>query len=117
MEQPPYRLDQIRRDTVLQAIQDVCTHRGWTLLAAHVRNNHVHTVVDAEVPPEQVMGDFKSYASRRLNARKLEKPNRKRWARRGSTRWLWKPQHISAAMQYVVAEQGEPMSVFESNEP
>ena len=43
----------------------VCVRRGWSLLAAHVRSNHVHTVVEAEVPPERVMGDFKTYASRR----------------------------------------------------
>jgi REP element-mobilizing transposase RayT len=77
-------------------------HRGWSLLAAHVRSNHVHTVVEAEVPPERVMGDFKAYASRRLNRMSLDAPNRKRWARHGSTRWLWQPQHVSAAMQYVV---------------
>jgi hypothetical protein len=32
-----------------------------------------------------------------------------------STRWLWKPQHISAALEYVVAEQGDAMSGFESH--
>ena len=62
------------------------------------------------------MSDFKAYASRHLNRMRLDELNRKRWARHGSTRWLWKPQHISAAMQYVVSEQGNPMSVFESNE-
>jgi REP element-mobilizing transposase RayT len=116
MDQAPYRLDQIRRDAVLGSIQEVCVHRGWSLLAAHVRTNHVHTVVEAEVPPERITGDFKAYASRRLNAMRLDEPNRKRWGRHGSTRWLWKPQHVSAAMQYVVAEQGEAMSVFESHE-
>src|ERR1039458_5456600 len=35
-------------------------------MAAHVRSNHVHTVVEAEVPPERVMSDFKAYASRYL---------------------------------------------------
>ena len=45
MDQAPYNLDQIRRDVVLEAIQEVCAHRGWSLLAAHVRSNHVHTVV------------------------------------------------------------------------
>jgi REP element-mobilizing transposase RayT len=116
MDQPPYSMDQIRRDAVLGAIQEVCRHRGWSLLAAHVRSNHVHTVVDAEAEPEQVMNDFKSYASRRLNRMGLDNPNRKRWTRHGSTRWLWKPQHVSAAMQYVVAEQGDAMSAFESDE-
>src|SRR6266498_1875166 len=85
----PYHLDQARRDAVLEAIQEVCGHRGWGLLAAHVRSNHVHTVVEAEVPPERVLSDFKAYASRRLNRMRLDQPNRKRWARHGSTRWLW----------------------------
>jgi REP element-mobilizing transposase RayT len=86
------------------------------VLAAHVRSNHVHTVVEAEVPPERVMSDFKAYGSRHLNRMRLDEPNRKRWARHGSTRWLWKPQHVSAAIQYVVKEQGDAMSVFESHE-
>ena len=116
MDQSPYHLDQIRREAVLEAIEEVCAHRGWNLLEAHVRNNHVHTVVAAEVPPDRVMSDFKAYASRRLNGMSLDKPDRKRWARHGSTRWLWKPQHVSAAMQYVVAEQGDAMSAFESHE-
>ena len=62
------------------------------------------------------MHDFKTYASRRLNRMGLEEPDRKRWARHGSTRWLWKPQHVSAAIQYVVAEQGDAMSVFEADD-
>jgi hypothetical protein len=62
------------------------------------------------------MGDFKAYASRRLNQMRLDGGKRKRWAHHGSTRWLWKPLHVSAAIQYVVAEQGEAMSVFESHE-
>ena len=116
MDESPYHLDQIRRDAVLQASREVCAHRGWSLLPAHVRSNHAHTVVEAEVPPERVMSDFKAYASRRLNQMGLDEPKRKRWARHGSTPWLWKPQHISAATQYVVAEQGEAMSAFESHE-
>ncbi len=63
MDQAPYYLDQTRRDAVLEAIREVCVYREWNLLAAHVRSNHVHTVVEAEVAPERVMGDFKPYAS------------------------------------------------------
>ena len=89
MDQPAYHMDQIGRDAVLQAIQEVCCDRGWNLLAAHVRSNHVHTVVEAEAEPERVMNDFKAYASRRPTRMSLDDPNRKRWARHGSTRWLW----------------------------
>jgi hypothetical protein len=51
-----------------------------------VRSNHVHSVVEAEVPPERVMSDFKAYASRRLNRMRLDESGRKRRARHGSTR-------------------------------
>lgn len=58
------------------------------------------------------MNDFKVYASRSLNRLELDSPNRKRWARHGSTRWLWKPESVSAAINYVLEEQGQPMAVF-----
>ena len=62
------------------------------------------------------MSDFKGYTSRGLNRMRLDEPDRKRWARHGSTRWLRKRENVSAAMQYVVVEQGDAMSVFESHE-
>jgi REP element-mobilizing transposase RayT len=116
MDQDPYGMDKARRDAVLGAVHGVCSHRGWHLLAAHVRSDHVHLVVEAETVPERVMNDFKVYASRALNRLGLDEPNRRRWARHGSTRWLWKPEDVAAAIQYVVAKQGEAMSVFESRE-
>jgi len=116
MYQTPYNLDLVRRNAVLVAIREVCAHRGWRLLAAHGRTTHVHAVVEAEVPPERVMGAFQAYASRCLERMGLDGPNRKRWTRHGSTRWLWKSHHVSAAIQYVVAEQGEAMAVFHSDE-
>ncbi len=60
----------------------------------HVRTNQVHAVVEAEVSPEKVMNDFKSYASRNLNRLLHDEPHRRRWARDGSTRWLWKDQDV-----------------------
>jgi len=91
LDQAPYQLDGNRRDAVLAAICGVCKFRGWTLLAAHVRSTHVHAVVESEAAPERIMNDFKSYASRQLNRMGLDRPGRKRWARHGSTRWIWKP--------------------------
>lgn len=114
MDQPPYKMDGRRRDVVLKAIQEVCAHRGWSLLAAHVRTNHVHVVVHALEASERVMNDFKAYASRRLNEEGFDGRDRKRWTRHGSTRYLWKPEHVEAAIQYVVHEQGTPMAVFEN---
>jgi REP element-mobilizing transposase RayT len=112
MDQPPYLLDLERRRTVLAAIKEVCQHRRWTLLAAQVRTNHVHSVVEAEARPELIMNSFKSYSSRALNALGIDSPERKSWARHGSTRWLFKDTNVQEAIRYVVQEQGDPMEVY-----
>ncbi|MEX2261585.1 MAG: transposase [Bryobacteraceae bacterium] len=117
MDQPQYHMDRRRREAVLASLRERCSNRQWKLLAAHVRTNHVHMVVEAEVRPERIMNDLKSYASRRLNDLGLDEPARKRWARHGSTRWLWNREHVTAAIQYVVEEQGDRMAAFEAAEP
>jgi len=111
MDQAPYFLDRDRRASVLEALREVCWHRGRSLRAAHVRTNRVHAVVEAGAHPEKVMHAFKSYASRNLNRLEIDEPDRKRWARHGSTRWLWKDADVESAIRYVVSEQGEPMEV------
>jgi REP element-mobilizing transposase RayT len=97
---------------VLNALRDVCLHHGWNLWAAHVRTNHVHAVVEADVRPEKITHAFKSYASRSLNRLGIDGLERKRWARHGSTRWLWKDEDVQEAIRYVVSGQGEPMEVY-----
>ena len=110
-------LDQAGRAVVLVTLQRHCAHRGWNLLAAHVRSNHVHVIVEAEIRPERIMNEFKSYASRELNRLGRDRPDRKRWARHGSTRWLWKDTDVRRALQYVIDAQGEPMALFVAEEP
>jgi REP element-mobilizing transposase RayT len=114
MDQPPYDMDRNRREAVLAAVRERCADRQWSLLAAHARSTHVHIVVDADAPPERIMNDLKSFASRFLNRLGLDEPSRKRWARHGSTRWLQKQESVSAAIRYVVDEQGDPMAVYEA---
>jgi len=112
MKHLPYKLDSRRRDVVLEALREVCLHRNWKLLAAHVRSTHVHVVVAAELAPERILTELKAYASRALNRSGRDKAETKRWARHGSTRYLWKPAQVRAAMEYVVHEQGRPMAVW-----
>jgi len=108
----PYQLVAPRRRVVLLAIVEVCRHRDWLLLAAHVRTAHVHVVVQApETKPESVMTTFKAYASRALNTKGLEPPDTRRWTRHGSTRYLWTHKALRDTMKYVVEEQGEPMEL------
>ena len=116
MDQPPYRMDEQRREAVLAAIVERCSDRHWGLRAADVRTNHVHIVVDGDVRHERIMNDLKSYASRRLNQLGLDDPARKRWARHGSTRWLFDQENVSDAIEYVMNQQGPRMAVFEAME-
>ncbi len=114
MTQAPYLLDDaVRRHLVLQSLQALCAHRTWTLWACHVRTNHVHAVTAANTKPEQVITAMKAYASHSLNQNALEMPDRRRWARHGSTCYLWTDEAVQTAIQYVLHQQGEPMAVFE----
>lgn len=116
MSQAPYELNIEARTLVLGAIREVCVVRGWWLLVAHVRTAHIHLIVHAGAPPERVMADFKAYASRDLNKKKKRRIKRKHWARHGSTRYLWTIRDLNGAIEYVVEQQGVPMTLH-VNEP
>jgi len=109
----PYRLDEPRRQAVLQAIVAITVKRGWELLAAHVRSNHVHAVVHAPATPiERVLNAFKAAATLRLNKSFPAERNRRRWARHGSTRYLFEPDQVAEKVDYTLFGQGEPMQRF-----
>jgi REP element-mobilizing transposase RayT len=112
LTEPPYVLDQPRRAVVLKTIMEVCDHRGWRLLACHVRSTHVHMVVQADARPEKVMNDCKAYASRRLNEAGFEERDRKRWTRHGSTRYIWDDRYLQIAIHYTLHRQGTPMERY-----
>lgn len=107
MKDSVFRLDQLRRPVVLASLRETCAYRGWPLLAAHV-----HAVVASKAKPEQVMDDLKAYASHALVKAAMEASSRPKWARHGSTRWLWEEENVRAAIDYVVDGQGKDMDVF-----
>ena len=102
MTQPPRLLDWDQRKCVQRAITEVCEHRGYDLRAANVRINHAHTVISACIKPEKVVNDLKAYATRALRREFLVCPTDKVWSRGASTRYLWKPNHVDGAVDYVL---------------
>jgi REP element-mobilizing transposase RayT len=114
MIQNPYLLDKARAGIVLDSIINTSIHREWNLMAAHVRSNHVHVVIQALDHVEKIMSILKSYASRALNQAGFDDPDRRRWSRHGSTRYVWKVEELANAIQYVLHEQGEPMMVYKN---
>jgi REP element-mobilizing transposase RayT len=116
LTQPPYILDRAKRGIVLKAFLNECTFRQWELLAAHIRTNHVHIIVHAQIPPERVMSTLKSRASRFLNEAGFDNNSTKRWTHHGSTRYLWKEEQVEATIDYVINQQGEKMEFFENKQ-
>ena len=114
MHRQCYLLDIVRREIVLDAIIEACFRRRWRLLACHVRSNHVHVVISADRAPEHVMNTLKSNVSHALNRSGLDPPDPRRWARHGSTRYLWTHEQITRAIRYVISQQGNPMAVYEA---
>lgn len=56
-----------QRQSVENAIREVCEVRRWLLRAVNIRTNHVHTVVSiGTVKPERALNDFKSYSTRKM---------------------------------------------------
>ncbi len=116
MTQSAFCLDPPRRAIVLATIREVCRHRGWRLLACHIRTTHVHLVVHADAPPEKVLSDCKAYASRRLTEAGLDDRERRRWTRHGSTKYIWDEDQLWNAVDYVLNRQGDPMETYHDPE-
>ncbi len=101
-----------QRAAVEAAIRNVCTVRACALIAVNVRTNHFHSVVAAANKPELIINAFKTNATRELRAAGLVNANESVWSRGGSRRYLWKPHHIEAAIDYVLYGQGEDLPNF-----
>jgi len=90
------------REIVAAAINEVCEHRGYTLRSLNVRTNHAHAVVSYFCRPEKIVNDFKAYSTRALRRSWQRSADERIWSRGASTRYLWKPRHVTAAIDYVL---------------
>ena len=110
LKHPPVRFDRRRRRTVQARVRAVCVHRGWRLLAVHVRSTHLHAVVIADgAPPERVLNDIKAYATRGLREAGLIDQAKTVWSRHGSTKYVSNAYSLMRVVRYVVEGQGAPL--------
>jgi len=104
----PIYLNSEQAHAILAQFQETCTYRQWALLVASVMSNHFHAVVIApnEVDSEDILGDLKGYASRRLN-KKWGKPlSETWWAESGSQRPKNNELAIRNAVRYAWNQDG-----------
>lgn len=109
----PVKLNAKQRKCVEFAIRDVCAHRGWKIQAINIRTNHVHVVVSAgPACPENVLRDFKAYATRALRSESLWPFDHSPWNEGGSKRYLWNAESLWNACDYVINRQGDELPDF-----
>jgi REP element-mobilizing transposase RayT len=110
----PTILNPLQREHVASAINEVCAHRGYNLRALNIRSNHGHAVVSARIKPERIVNEFKVYSTRRLRQENEFSEEQVIWSRGASTRYLWKPRNVEAAVEYVLYSQGDlpPETIF-----
>ena len=113
MTQKPFLMNAAQRSCVEETVVEVCEKRQYILKAVNVRTNHFHAVVSAECKPEPIIHAFKSYATRNLRKDNLIEMDRIVWSRGKSRRYLWKPRHVSLAIEYVLYGQGDDLAEFD----
>jgi REP element-mobilizing transposase RayT len=109
LKQAPVKLDEAQRIAADNAIREVCVYRNWILRALNARTNHIHEVVSAPCKPEKVLSDFKAYSTRRMREAGIWRSAHSPWAEKGSRRYLWKPEQVDRACEYVLNHQGDDL--------
>ena len=115
LQHPPITLNARQRAVVRKAVRAVCEHRRYLLRCINVRTNHTHSVVTGLCKPERILDAFKAYSTRALRRAKLIGDDQKRWARHGSTIYLWKEQDVAKAIAYVMVSQGDDLFTLDDD--
>jgi REP element-mobilizing transposase RayT len=108
---PAVAVDLPLAEQLLDQFRETAAHRRWTLRAVSVMFNHIHLVVEAppEVGKSELLRDFKSYASRRLNRLFGPRASGTWWTDCGSCKPV---RHLPGAVFYVCHCQPNPLVVW-----
>jgi REP element-mobilizing transposase RayT len=111
MKGPPIHLQVAHAEAALAQFRETAAYRGWEILAVAIMFNHIHIVVGVPGDPEpgKILGDFKSWATRRLSKDFGAPASATWWTERGSKRKLATAEAIAAAIRYVLYEQPNPL--------
>jgi REP element-mobilizing transposase RayT len=111
---PPIWLKLDQATAVMTQFLETAAYRGWTILGASVMSNHAHIVVAVpdDPDPQDILGDFKSYASRTLNRRWGKPASETWWTQSGSKRPLKDEGTVMQKVEYVVFKQKNPLVTY-----
>jgi len=108
MKGEPIYLDGEQAKQLLEQFKETAGYRGWRLIAVAIVVNHVHLIVGVQGDPDpaDLLRDFKSHGSRRLNRHWTRPAGGSWWAESGSRRRLKEEANVFAAIKYVLEQQG-----------
>ncbi len=111
MRGPPIQLTLEQALVLLEQFQETARIRGWSIEAAAIMGNHFHLVVgvSGDPKPGKILGDFKSWGTRRLSERFGEPLSETWWTERGSKRKLAGETARRQASHYVLYRQPNPL--------
>ncbi|MDP6448031.1 MAG: transposase [Pirellulaceae bacterium] len=101
-------LDRQQRAIVEETISEHCKIRNWKLHTVNCRSNHVHVVVTADVPPEDVYQQLKAWCTRRLKNREKRRRSKTRtkwWSENASRLYIGDEESLQAVIRYVMFAQ------------
>ncbi len=101
---PAIFLNQEQAELLLDQFIETANYRSWQLLATAIMANHCHIVVGVpgDPDPKTLLGDFKSYGSRKLNSHWQTPVSDTWWTESGSKRRLKYESSVYAAVRYVI---------------
>ena len=113
MAGPPVWLSDAQAAIALRQLHAHVAFRGHDLEAAAIMTNHVHIVVgvSGDPAPSRLLGDFKSYLSRALNADCGRPKGGTWWTESGSKGKLPDEEAVRLAVEYV-RRQTHPLLVW-----
>jgi REP element-mobilizing transposase RayT len=111
MKGAPIHLTAEQAVVLLEQFHETARFRGWELLAVVIMHNHFHIVVGVKGDPEpaKILGDFKSWGTRKLTTRFGTPASETWWTERGSKRKLKDEDALAAAIRYVLYDQPNPL--------
>ena len=102
-----------QQEIVLTSICKTSAYFNWSLIAAHVRTNHIHALVRSTINKEKTLAKLKAYATQALKTEFPELHSRKKfWSTHGSTKLIWHEEAVFPVMHYIIAEQGKPTALY-----
>jgi REP element-mobilizing transposase RayT len=111
LKEEPIVLTLSQAEQLLDQLKETALHRKWSLLAVSIMFNHLHLVVGISPTPgkKEILRDFKSYGSRRLNRQFGTPASGTWWTDSGSCRPV---RNIPSAVFYICHRQPSPLLVW-----